>query len=346
MIYHENIILGAGPAALQCAYFFNLSNIDYIIIEKNSKCGSFFDTYPLTGNLTSMNIKAPKLFYSDKEFNLRSDFNSLLTNDKFNFTEYTSEKYPNRRCMVNYLNDFKSKYNIPVIFNCNIIFIFKTNDTYILTSASKQEYSCKNLIVSTGLSIIDSWQFDKTIFKFNIELTNDKKYPKINNNFESVDHRQLYFIGTLMHSLGYKNSASQYIYGFRYLIKAFIQMNYTNFNGSFFDLVDDIGYAVFIKHILRRLATSSALFHMHGILGDMFYLNKEKKQIYYIYDVPISYYDNSNDLNIFHFILTIECETICITVFHHLTEFVKHNIELNNNTNYTVIFKLLKTYLS
>jgi protoporphyrinogen oxidase len=47
--HYENIIVGGGPAALQCAYFFHKHNIDYIIFEKKDQCGSFFRNIRIQG---------------------------------------------------------------------------------------------------------------------------------------------------------------------------------------------------------------------------------------------------------------------------------------------------------
>ena len=56
-IYFDNIIIGAGPAGLQLAYFFLKNNINYIILEKGESCGTFFDKYPHSSQLISINKK-------------------------------------------------------------------------------------------------------------------------------------------------------------------------------------------------------------------------------------------------------------------------------------------------
>ena len=53
----ENIIIGAGPGSLQLAYYFKKYNIKYLIIEKDSKCASFFSKYPHSNQLISINKK-------------------------------------------------------------------------------------------------------------------------------------------------------------------------------------------------------------------------------------------------------------------------------------------------
>lgn len=40
---HEYCVLGAGPAGLQMGYFLSRSQRDYVILERNSGPGSFFN---------------------------------------------------------------------------------------------------------------------------------------------------------------------------------------------------------------------------------------------------------------------------------------------------------------
>ena len=56
-------------------------------------------------------------------------------------------------------------------------------------------------------------------------LTKNKKYPEINGKYESSNNTNLFFIGSLMHSLDCKKSSGGFIHGFRYLIKFFVNMN-------------------------------------------------------------------------------------------------------------------------
>ena len=55
MTNYKNIIIGAGPAGIQLAYYFKENNISYLVLEKSQICGSFFNNYPLSGKLISIN---------------------------------------------------------------------------------------------------------------------------------------------------------------------------------------------------------------------------------------------------------------------------------------------------
>ena len=78
MTSYKNIIIGAGPAGIQLAYYFKENNIPYIILEKTQMCGSFFDKFPLSGKLISINKRNTGSDIPD--FNLRhEDLNAEFT---------------------------------------------------------------------------------------------------------------------------------------------------------------------------------------------------------------------------------------------------------------------------
>jgi len=43
-----------------------------------------------------------------------------------------------------------------------------------------------------------------------------KKFPSINQNYESKDHTGMFIAGTASHSLDFRKSAGGFIHGFRY----------------------------------------------------------------------------------------------------------------------------------
>jgi len=90
-MYCENIIIGAGPSALQLGYFFKKENINYVILEKADCCASFFKKYPITDNLISLNKKYTG--ETDRDFNLRHDWNSLLNDENFLFTNFSDDLF-------------------------------------------------------------------------------------------------------------------------------------------------------------------------------------------------------------------------------------------------------------
>lgn len=449
----ETIILGAGPSSLQLAYFLKKNNIPYLIIERNSTCASFFAKYPHTKKLISLNKKYTGK--SDPDFNLRHDWNSLLNDDNFLFTNFSDELYPNSLDLYNYLNDFYNKYELNIVFNQEVIKVNKCICNYQYEICVKNNndnyttiYKCNKLIVATGLSLpvypklnletqvhyeknetpikhyndypngyfmnkdnlkkyinkkvliigggnsayelanvlqsycsniillgsnknfsivshyvgdirtiylpfldtfylkslngIDNidkdtlktykfyqnsdiysgnykkfklvnsigesyyrntpdleyfdeiiyctgWKFDTSIYSFDVKLTPNNKYPEINYNYESTNNKNMFFIGSLMHSKDFKKGSGGFIHGFRYLIRLFTQLNYSiPFSIKSFSFTGNMDcYNELTEYIFKRINYSSSLYQMYGTLCDIFYFDKIEKCIKYIEDVKL-----------------------------------------------------------
>ena len=471
---YDNIIVGAGPSALQLAYYFEKNNINYIILEKSNSCASFFNKYPIGNQLISLNKKYTGEINSD--FNLRHDWNSLLNEENFLFSDITDQLYPEAHHLYNYLNEFSKKFNIQINFEEKVTIINKINISNYLYEiiTEKGTYKCKKLIIATGLSkpnypvnftspkdhhikhyadleknnfieniqkyknkkviligggnssyelanlfdkvcstviilgsskklsivshyvgdirslylpFLDSfylkslngidtldknnkyiisinkdttnenygkycikhaidmsdyygnkltfvddiifctgWTFDKSIFNFDISTTINGKYPEVSPAFESSDNANLYFIGALMHSRDYRNGSGGFIHGFRYLIKLFLQINYTipistlcfNFNGNM------SCYEELAKHMFNRINYASSLYQLYGTMCDIFYYDKEQSKIIYIQDWTINNVDYLKINNSYINILKLEYGPE-ETMIHKLGGFNKWN---------------------
>lgn len=152
-LYKEIIIVGAGPAGLQLGYYFNELKKDYIILEQTEYSGSFFNKYPHSKELLSINKKNTGT--DNKEFNLRHDWNSLLNNFELQMTDFSNDYYPTRNELFKYLNEFSKKHNIKIKYNTIVKSINKDQDLYKLNCFIKEKeltVICKQVIVATGLS--------------------------------------------------------------------------------------------------------------------------------------------------------------------------------------------------
>jgi len=159
-MFKKNIIIGCGPSGLQLGYYFNNINEDYIILEKSEIAGSFFNKFPHSDELISINK-----VYTGKnieDFNLRHDWNSLLNNHvnydfydinnkSINMKDITDKYFPLRNDMVSYLNLFCKEYNINVKYNINVINIEKKDNVFFIT-CDNEIWTCEKLIIATGLS--------------------------------------------------------------------------------------------------------------------------------------------------------------------------------------------------
>lgn len=441
-IKHTNIIIGAGPSGIQCAYYFKKYNIPYIILEKHEKAASFFNKYPHSGKLISINKK--NILSENNDFKLRHDWNSLLNDENHLFTNYSDEFYPNREELFEYLNDFVLNNDLNVFYKKNVFKILKKNNEYtIFIENSNEIYICDKLIIATGLStphipkfvynvltmpkhyydfdkdyfkkkqnlinyskkniaiigdgnsayeignillshtnktiiigkkyknnwsisshyagglrsnyfaFMDSfylkslnaisefniineeeitifqntlgkycavnnetnivsfddideiilctgWKFDTSIFEFTIDIHN--KYPMVKNNFESTSHDNLFFIGSLMHSIDKKKSSGGFIHGFRYLIHIFIKINYNiSFDKYSYKVPIDINNIA--DKVIDRINNSSDIYQMFGYICDIIILNKEVNEIMYFENMLDNILDTKNDFYIFYIYL-------------------------------------------
>ncbi|MEM7127313.1 MAG: NAD(P)-binding domain-containing protein [Chloroflexota bacterium] len=149
-VYHDYLVIGAGPAGIQLGYFLEQNHHDYLILEAQDSAGSFFEKFPRTGTLISFN-KVHNI-YDDPEILLRWDWNSLLTDDySFQFKEYSKKFYPESKELVQYLGDFAENYRLKIQYNTKISQIRKEVDgTFVLRDMAGNTYGCQSLIIATG----------------------------------------------------------------------------------------------------------------------------------------------------------------------------------------------------
>lgn len=142
-------VLGAGPAGLQMAYFLQRAARDYVVFERASGPGSFFTRYPRHRKLISINKRHTGR--TNAEFNLRHDWNSLLSHDpRLLFRRYSQAYFPDAGDMVRYLGDFAGRLGLRVRYNTTIAHVTLDKDRrawnghyFILTDQKGQEYRCR-----------------------------------------------------------------------------------------------------------------------------------------------------------------------------------------------------------
>lgn len=185
-----NIIIGAGPSGLQLAYFFEKYNMDYIVLEKETTCGSKYLKFPHSKKMLNSNSSNYK--------NFRDDYCSLLNEEKFYFNnEDISENYQNSKNYYEYLNNFYKKFNLKIDFQINVQNIQFINEEFVIKS-KKKVYFCKKLILATGMSesIIPNCTFNpefKTHVKHYNDFSND--YFINEENLEKYKNKDILIIG-------------------------------------------------------------------------------------------------------------------------------------------------------
>ena len=109
----DYVIVGAGPAGIQLAYYLHQAGRDYVILEGDKIAGATFKKYPRHRQLISIN----KVYtgYDDRELQYRWDWHSLLGSDSDPlFSAYTRDYFPDAGVFVRYLNDYARRHKLEI----------------------------------------------------------------------------------------------------------------------------------------------------------------------------------------------------------------------------------------
>jgi thioredoxin reductase len=145
---HDYLVIGAGPAGLQLASLMERDGHDYVVLEAGDAPGTFFTRYPRHRTLISIN----KVFTGsdDPEFNLRSDWNSLLTDDPaLLFKNYSRRYFPGADDLVRYLADFAQGLNI--VFGTRVDRVSHADGVFTVV-AGDRSWQARRVVVATGVS--------------------------------------------------------------------------------------------------------------------------------------------------------------------------------------------------
>ncbi|MEV4641685.1 NAD(P)/FAD-dependent oxidoreductase [Actinoplanes sp. NPDC049548] len=152
--HHDTVIVGAGPAGLQLAYFLEKSGRDYLVVDAGERSGTYFEQYPRHRKLLSINKQ-----YTGREatdFNLRHDWNCLLTHpgEEMPFKDFSTEYFPSADDLVDYLNAFRERFDLKVRHGFRVARISKDADVdqFQLTGADGEMLTCRRLVMAVGVS--------------------------------------------------------------------------------------------------------------------------------------------------------------------------------------------------
>lgn len=151
MSHFRNIILGAGPAGLQMAHYFEERSEPYLIVERATRPGSFFSQYPRHETLLSIN--KVHTGYGDLESRRRYDWNSLLCEDEcLQFKQYAREYFPSAKQLTDYLSDFARQRDLQIRYDTEVVRVHRDQRGYHLQLRDGEVLDCERLVVATGLS--------------------------------------------------------------------------------------------------------------------------------------------------------------------------------------------------
>jgi thioredoxin reductase len=144
------LIVGAGPAGLQMAYFLQRAGHDFLVLESGDRAGSFFEVQPRHRQLLSHNRRFN--LFPEEDFNLRHDWNSLLSDDPgLKFGNYSKELFPHADDYTRYLRDFAAPLAGHIHYGSRVDHISRDGvDGFAVRVASGQVYRCQRLLMATG----------------------------------------------------------------------------------------------------------------------------------------------------------------------------------------------------
>jgi thioredoxin reductase len=147
---HDYLILGAGPAGLQLAYFLERAGRDYLVLEAGSSPGTFFTRFPRHRRLLSINKVHTGT--SDPEVNLRWDWNSLLSDDdRLRLRAYTGDYFPQAEVLHAYLGDFARRFDLRIRYGTRVVAVERAG-CFTLRDEAGQRYQARRLVVASGMA--------------------------------------------------------------------------------------------------------------------------------------------------------------------------------------------------
>jgi thioredoxin reductase len=167
------------------------------------------------------------------------------------------------------------------------------------------EFLCDRIILCTG------FRFDDALFQPDCRpaLTHRGKLPALTSAWESVNVKDLYFIGTLMQSRDYRKTMSGFIHGFRHNIAAFDQMLQCTYEAQDWPCQSLPRQGRAIADLVgQRISTAAGLFLQPGFLCDVLVVPEdETAPALYYRDMPRDYvHDHWYGQQPHYYVITLE----------------------------------------
>jgi thioredoxin reductase len=146
----DYVIVGAGPAGLQMAYFLRKAGATFKVLERSGEVGSFFRQFPRHRRLLSIN----KVYtgVSDPEAQLRWDWNSLLSDEEGPlFRDFSRRYFPDAEDLVRYLKQFAIHHALEVELNTHVSLIERPGN-FVVHAVDGRIWTSNQLIIATGVS--------------------------------------------------------------------------------------------------------------------------------------------------------------------------------------------------
>lgn len=166
---------------------------------------------------------------------------------------------------------------------------FEVNFTYTHAKSEQIKVFYHRVVNCTG------FRFDNSLFDADLQpaLCHDGRFPDQTSSWESVNVPGLYFAGTLMHALDYRQTMSGFIHGFRYNVRFLAQLLLDDAVLPSPESVDGDPIAL-ARLALDRINVSSAMFLQPAFIGDVL-VGGTDGGVAHHRDVPVRYvHDHGN----------------------------------------------------
>ncbi|HVZ36468.1 MAG TPA: NAD(P)-binding domain-containing protein, partial [Polyangiaceae bacterium] len=151
-MHHPYVIVGAGPAGLQLSYFLKRAGLDHVLIDRGTAPGAFFQTFPRHRKLISINKK--HVGTDDPELRMRWDWNSLISDDAYRFSDVTPRYFPAADDFVAYLAEFRRRHELPFEGGFDVASITRdaADGPFRILARDGRTLLGDRLVVATGMS--------------------------------------------------------------------------------------------------------------------------------------------------------------------------------------------------
>ena len=209
----------------------------------------------------------------------------------------------------NFLDTYQLKSQNAVI-DGHLSEIKKTPDGYSVTISYQKADNEVEVRNYDKIICCAGFKFDSSIYDAQCKptLCNNDKFPLQNNDWESNNVKNMYFIGTLTQALDYKKYMSGFIHGFRYNIHSLFDILMHKNHQEPFKEIEKIQFnaKTSAELILKLINKTSALWQQPGFLGHPIKINQHDKTLV-LYDyLPVDFIKNNLFSNEKYLIITLE----------------------------------------